>query len=73
MRSYIRVALPQRNEFFKPSVEIGLDKDWKRKRKEIFGNSQEERSIPPLYEKSSRYIIYWENWRKDYGFRYPLI
>jgi hypothetical protein len=48
MRSDIRVALPQRREYFRQSVEIGLDKDWKRKRKEH----------PPIVKEKGVYVLY---------------
>jgi hypothetical protein len=48
MGSYIRVALPQRREYFRQSVEIGLDKDWKRKRKEH----------PPIAKEKGVYVLH---------------
>ena len=57
MRSYIRVALPQRREYFRQSVEIGLDKDWKRKRKE-HPQIVKEKGVYVLYVKNSPEILY---------------
>jgi hypothetical protein len=48
MKSYIKVMLPQRSEYFRQSVEVGLDKIWKRKRKEY----------PQIVKKKGVYVLY---------------
>jgi hypothetical protein len=48
VKSYIKVILPQRSEYFRQSVEIGLDKIWKHKRKEY----------PQIVKKKGVYVLY---------------
>ena len=57
MRSYIRVALPRRNECFKPFVEIGLDNDWTPKRRK-FSEIAKKKGVYILYTKNPPDILY---------------
>jgi len=57
MKSNFRVTLPEKSAYFRLSVEIGLDEDWKNKRKN-FPNIAKRKGIYVLHTKNPREILY---------------
>ncbi|MGB2989904.1 MAG: hypothetical protein WBC98_08095, partial [Candidatus Zixiibacteriota bacterium] len=57
MKSRLTVRLPTRRECLSQSIEIGLDEQWKRKRKD-FPDAAKKKGVYVLYSEKPRDILY---------------